>query len=173
MSFAGDAGARPPRVSFANLGTGETFEMPFTPVEVKESLQVKWSRRAPVGMSHEIQQYGNTGNHTFDGLDFFFRGTSPEEVDRIHEGRKFLMSLAYSPEGGGAPPRILFFWPQFISMTCVLGKLQITHSKFNREGRPTVFRARFDLEEARDIRLTQEAVRAQGTQRSAAGSQEI
>jgi hypothetical protein len=151
--------------------------MPFTPVELVESVAVKWAKLAVVGMSHETLQYGNTSNYALDGLEFFFRGTTPEEVDAIHEGRKFLLSLAYAPEGAeglrdGAPPRILFFWPQVVSLTCVLGKIRISHSKFNREGRTTIFRARFDLEEARDVRLTMEQVRAQGTQRSAAAAEE-
>ncbi len=177
MSFAGSAGARPPRVSLTNLRTGETVEMPFTPEQFVETVAVNWARRAIVGMSHETLQYGNTGNYKLENLDFFFRGTTPEEVDLIHEGRKFLLSLAYAPEGAenlrdGAPARILFFWPQVVSMTCVLMNLRITHQKFNVEGRTTIFRARFSLEEARDVRLTAETVRAQGTQRSAAAPEE-
>ena len=164
MSFAGDAGARPPRVSLTNLRSGETVEMPFMPEELVESIAVKWTRLAIMGMSHETLQYTGTGNYNLPGLEFYFRGTSVEEVDAINDGRKFLLSLAYAPEGAeglrdGAPARILFYWPRVVSMSCQLMNIQITHQKFNRVGQSTIFRARFDLEEARDIRIAMEDVR--------------
>ena len=172
MSLAGDAAARPPRVSLTNLQSGETAAMPFTPTELVEEFTVKWVRQAVLGMSHETLQYTGTSNYRLPGLEFFFRGTTEREVDAIHHGRLFLMSLGYAPEGGGAPPRILFFWPQVVSMTCVLTELRITHSKFNVQGRTTIFKARFSLEEARNVRLTSETVRTQGTQRSGDAAEE-
>lgn len=177
MSFYGDASMRPPRVSFTNLRTGETYEMPFTPETFTERVAVNYNRQAIVGMSHETLQYSHTSNHTFPGLDFFFRATTPEEVDLIHEGRLFLFSLGYASAGAdsireGAPPRILFFWPQVVSMTCVLTNIEISHEKFNVEGRTTVFRARMDVEEARDVRLSFEEARARGTQRSPVAPEE-
>lgn len=172
MSFAGDGRARPPRVSLTNLRTGETVEMPFTPETFAEQVAVNYARQAVVGMSHETLQYGNTGNYTLEGLDFFFRGNTPEEVDAIHDGRLFLLSLAYPPEGAesvrdGAPPRVLFFWPQVVSLTCVLTQIRVSHVKFNSQGRTTIFRVRMNLEEIRDVRLTMEAVRTSGTRRAA------
>lgn len=177
MSLTGDARARPPRVSLTNLRSGETVEMPFTPEELVETITVNWAKKAVLGMSHEILQYGHTSNYSLDGLDFFHRATTEDEAKAIHEGRKFLLSLAYAPEGAnglrdGSPPRILFFWPKLVSLTCVLSNIRITHTKFNVEGLTTVFRARFTIEEARNVRLTMEEVRAVGTQRSADGSSE-
>lgn len=172
MSFTGDATARPSRVMFTNLRTGETVDMPFTPTQFTESLTAEYGRKKPLGMSHSTLQYSGTTNHMFRGMDFFFRGTTPEEVDAIHDGRKFLMSLMYPSESAdsvreGAPPRVLFIWPLVVSMTCVIGQLAITHVKFNRFGLTTVFRAVMSFEEKRDIRLTSEEVRIRGTQRSA------
>lgn len=178
MSLSGTAGARPPRVSLTNLRTNETAEMPFTPNEFVESVAVNWARQAILGMSHEQLQYTNTGNYTLNDLDFAFRATTPAEAKAIHDGRRFLLSLCYAPEGAeglrdGAPPRILFFWPQVVSMTCILSRdLRITHSAFNSEGLTTRFNARFSLEEARNVRLTMDEVRQYGTQRSSAAAEE-
>ena len=174
MSFAGDAAARPPRITLHNIGSGETVEMPFFPSSLTEGIIVSYARQKIVGMSHTTLQYGNTENYTLPGLDFFFRATTPEELDANLEARKFLMSLCYSREGsqgvrGGGPPRILFIWPQLISLTTKITNLRITHTKFNVRGAPTVSSAKFDLEEIRDARLTSEEVRTFGTIRDPGG----
>lgn len=144
--------------------------MPFWPTGLTEQIVVAYSRQKIVGMSHTTLQYSNTENYTLRGLNFFFRGTTEEEVNLNLEARLFLMSLCYSREGAqsvreGAPPRVLFIWPTLIAMTTVITNLRIQHEKFNRFGTPTVFRALFDLEEIRDVRLTSEEVRILGTRR--------
>lgn len=171
MSFAGNAGARPPRLSITNLRSGETYYFPFTPETFKETVKANWAKQTILGMSHNNLQYSNTDNHQIDSLNFFFRGDSPEEIELIHEGRKFLLSLLYPSVGAnsvreGGPPQVLFVWPQMISMNCVIEGITISHEKFNREGLTTTFRAEFGLTEIRDTRLTSEDVRAQGTLRS-------
>jgi hypothetical protein len=173
-----------PRVMIANLRTGEHVEMPFTPPELTEDIAVEYARQQVVGMSHTILNYANTANHSFKGLEFGFVGTANEAgapfsalarpVDRLAEAldtRRFLMSLCYpsaTAQGvrDGGPPRVLFSWPAFVSMTCILANLSITHHKFDVFGRPTHFTARVDLEEIRDVRLTSETVRQVGTLRS-------
>lgn len=177
MSFVGDLTARPPRLSFTNLRSGETVEMPFMPETLEEEIAVNYAMQSIVGMSHQAHQYAYTGNYGIKGLELFFRATTEAEAELIHDGRKFLFALTLSPRGvetvrDGAPPRILFFWPQLISMTCVLRNLRIRHEKFNRMGLSTVFRATVDLEEIRDVRLTSEDVRQLGTQRSGSGAEE-
>jgi len=170
MSWGGDAAARPPRVSFTALRTGETIEFPFTPETLEESVAVNYAQQTVVGLSHQIDQYGSTGNHTFSGLDLWFRGTTENEVERIHDARRFLLAHTL-PSGGaqsvrdGGPSRILFFWPQLVSMTCKLTNLRIRHQQFNVQGRTTIFRASVDISEIRDYRLTSEEVRIFGTQR--------
>lgn len=176
MTFAGDAGARMPRVTFANISTGESIELPFVPAELNEEISVEYARQKVVGMSHSILQYSGTENHKFSGLEFAFVGTPVDEIiptrqDISLDQRKFLMSLCYPSIAAqgvrtGGPPRVLFIWPQLVSMTCKLANLKIKHSKFDTRGRPMVFTATMDLEEIRDVRLTSEDVRFSGTQRS-------
>lgn len=152
--------------------------MPFFPTTLTEQIVVSYSRLKIIGMSHTQLQYSNTENYKLPGLDFFLRGTTQEEVNAIGEVRLFLMSLAYTREGAravrdGGPPRILFIWPQLISLTCKITNLRFQHSKFNRLGFPTVFSAKFDLEEIRNARLTSEAVRTFGTIRDPGGEGQI
>lgn len=171
MSFAGEAGARPPRVSFTALRTGETFYMPFVPEKFKEGVKANYSDQTILGMSHKNRQYSHTDNHTFEKMVFFFRGETTAQVDLIHEGRKFLLSLCYASAGAGSvrdggPTRVLFIWPQVVTMTCVIDSVGISHEKFNREGRTSQFRAEIIFGEIRDRRLTAEEVRESGTLRS-------
>ena len=174
MSFAGDAAARPPRITLHNIGSGETVEMPFFPSTLTERIVVSYSRQKVVGMSHTILQYANTENYTLPGLSFFFRATTPEELAANLSARNFLMSLCVAREGAravrdGGPPRILFIWPQMISLTTKITNLQLQHTKFNVRGASTIYSAKFDLEEIRDARLTSEQVRTFGTIRDSGG----
>ncbi|HKZ40000.1 MAG TPA: hypothetical protein VJ044_03510, partial [Candidatus Hodarchaeales archaeon] len=85
MNFAGEAGARSPRVSFTALRTGETYYMPFVPEQFGEEVKASYSKLTVSGMSHQVFQYSHTENHGFEKLDFFFRGETVKEVDQIHE----------------------------------------------------------------------------------------
>lgn len=175
MSLSGDLTSRPPRLTFTNMGSGETVEMPFIPDRLTERVLVGYARKKIVGMSHTVLQYGNTENYSIPNLDLFFRGVTQEEANALNEGRKFLLSLAYAREGAravrdGGPPRILFIWPQLISMTFKMSSIEIEHRKFNKNGASVEFNARVGLEEVRDVRLTSEDVRTLGTVRDS-GSQ--
>ena len=178
MSFYGYAASRPPRLSITALKTGETIFFPFTPESFKETVKANYGKQTILGMSHQNLQYSHTDNHVLDPMSFYFRGESVEEVDLIHDGRRFLLSLLYPPVGAGsvregAPTRVLFIWPQVVSMTCVIESISITHTKFNTEGRTVAFRAEFGFIEIRDTRLTSEDVREQGTLRSSVSAEEL
>ena len=177
MTFGGAATARMPRVILANLRTGEGYEMPFVPEKITEQVTAVRARLDIFGLPHQRRQYRGTSNHTISGLEFFFRGTTPEEVENVHNGRRFLLSLMYPSESAdsvanGGTPRVLFVWPSLFRLTCELDVVSIEHSKFNSQGLTTIFRARLDLEEVRDVRLTSEEVREVGTLRSSAASSE-
>lgn len=177
MSLTNTAAERPPRVSLTNLDTGETVDMPMMPETLEENVAVNWAEQVILGMSHEVLQYSHTSSHTFDNLEFPFRAITPADLRSITDGRKFLLSLTKARADAqgmrqGSPPRILFFWPQLVSMTCVLANIRITHEKFNKEGASVRFRAKLTIKEIRDVRLTQEDERQQGTQRSNRGSEE-
>jgi hypothetical protein len=172
MSLVGDAAARMPRVSFTALNTGETYYMPYVPNTFSEKVSASYSKQTIVGMSHQNYQYSHTENHTFDNLNFYFRANTVNELNLIHEGRKFLLSLCYSSAGASSvsqnrPTKILFIWPTVVTMTCIVESVSITHEKFNVNGKTVQFRATIKVTEQRNVRLTSEQVRQQGTNRSA------
>ncbi len=170
---AGAAGQKPIRMSIRDLNTGELLEAQFNPTNLDESITVDWARLKPPGLSHEVLQYDHTENYKPGPLELVFDALGEGwSVDRIGEARKFLLSVCYSKSGAqsvreGEATRVLLFWPNLMSLTCVLTSLKIKHSRFNLAGQPTYFVATVALEEIRDARLFSEDVRNSGTVRSA------
>jgi hypothetical protein len=169
------AAQTPARMSIANVSSGESIEAQFNPAELEEALEVNWARQTVPGLSHQPLQFVNTGNLKFT-LELLFEAQNPaSDVDRNLRARRFLHSLCYPRRGaadvvGGGPPRVLFVWPTFVSLTCMIASLSFKYSRFNLAGTPIHFTARIALEEIRDVRLLSEDVLANGTQRSGAGN---
>jgi len=169
------AGQRPARMSIANVSSGESIEAQFNPTELDEALEVNWARQTVPGLSHQPLQFVNTGNLKFTFELQFEAQRATADVDRNLQARRFLQSLCYPRRGaanviGGGPPRVLFVWPTFVSLTCVIASLSFKYSRFNLAGTPIQFSAKLALEEIRDVRLLSEEVLANGTQRSGAGN---
>ncbi len=168
-----------------------SIEAQFNPTDFTESLVVNYSRQKVPGLSHEVLQYVNTSNLSFN-LELFFdarkavrssvegtvtggaapgapkTGPSEDEVNRILEARRFLHSVAYPRRVpqlvvGGGPPRLLFLWPGIIALTTVLTSLSIALEQFAPSGHPIQFRATVTLEEIRDFRLLTDDVFELGT----------
>jgi hypothetical protein len=168
------AAQTPARMSIANVSSGESIEAQFNPTELEEALEVNWARLTVPGLSHQPLQFVNTGNLKF-ALELQFEALGPADSDRILRAKRFLQSLCYPRRGaanvvGGGPPRVLFVWPTFVSLTCVIASLSFKYSRFNLAGTPIHFTAKLALEEIRDVRLLSEEVLANGTQRSGAGN---
>lgn len=82
----------------------------------------------------------------------------------------FLESAAYPPArdakgagtgiSTGAPPRLLFFWPNFLSLTCFLSSLSYKTTDWDSTGAPIRITAEIDLREIGNVRLlTTDAIR--------------
>lgn len=166
------AGQKPLRMSIRDLNTAEVREVQFNPTTLEEAISVEWARLKPPGLSHEVLQYDHTGNHKIGPIELVFDALGPGgSVDILDEWRKFLLSVCYSKKGAqsvreGEATRVLLFWPNFMSMTCVLTSLKIKHQRFNLEARPTYYTATVAIEEIRDVRLFSEDVRTAGTIRA-------
>lgn len=172
MSMA-EAVATPPRMHLVDLSTGEDLEVFFNPEQIVEEIQVAYARLTVPGMSHQPLQYTNTGNQAVT-LDLYAVGNTEGQRVLIEDFRRFLQSLCY-PKGDagtiddGAPPRVLFVWPNVWSWTCVITGLRITSTQFALNGRISRYVASVTLEEIRDVRLTSDDVRRHGTRRSPSG----
>jgi hypothetical protein len=90
----------------------------------------------------------------------------------VLESRNFLYSLLYpvqashGPVTEDAPPRVLFVWPQVVSMNCVITRARGIHNLFYPQGMSRLIRVELELEEVRDVRLLSEEVALSGTQRA-------
>lgn len=170
------ATAPPERMHLVDLRTGEDREVFFNPDQLQEQLSVNWARLTVPGLSHQVLHYVNTNNHSLD-IDLYLAAHSLLERQLMDDWRRFLLSLCYSSGGAGGvadggPPRVLLVWPQMFSMVVVLGSLKIRHTRFAQSGASTRYFATISVEEIRDMRLTSEDVRAQGTRRSTSGEGE-
>ena len=160
----------PPRGYFQEVVSKEYFKFQYNPDALEEDLDVAYQKTKILGMSHDVLQYQHTGSHKVT-FDLAFDAFSFVEYD-VDAARKRLLSLCYPKRGAGniaagGPPRLLFVWPGFFSMTCVLEKLKFKHKRFAWVGDPntTWFVCSVTLQEIRDTRLFGDEVLSKGTRR--------
>lgn len=167
---------KPARMHLQSVARPEyEIEAQFNPTELKEKIGVNYNRLAVVGLSHKPLQYQNTDNHTFD-IELAFRvydDTGNRLVDNEF-ARRFLFSHCYPKRGagtivGGAPSRVLFVWPNFISMTCVITSVEVTHTFFSIDGTSYHFAARVALEAFNEVRISSDDLTYYGTFRPSTG----
>lgn len=86
---------------------------------------------------------------------------------QILDARNFLLSLVYPSRSDeiiqSAPSRVLLVWPEMVSMTVVVRRINITHELFTLHGSSRQYRANMEFEEVRDVRILQEDVLFNGT----------
>jgi hypothetical protein len=163
----------PAKMTLVNLITGEPLEVQFNPEELGEEVSANWTKVSIPGLGHQLLQFVNTNNHTFS-LDLFFDGEGAEQLARLDDARRYLLSLTY-PVGSagdvatGGPPRVLFVWPNLVSFSAQVTKVSMKHQRFTKNLASSRFLAAIEVEEVRDGRLTSEEVRAYGTQRGSGG----
>jgi len=143
------------------------MECLFNPTQLSEGVHVNWNRLAVLGLSHQVLQYQGTGNRQLWGVEFyldrFFAAEQPTDVD-ILDFRAFLRALTVPPEGSQGvvdtcPPRVLFIWPQVVTLECVVGSVEFQYQQFGSDGTVLVYTAKVAFEEIPDTRVTSEALR--------------
>lgn len=170
-ALAGAVHQRPPKMYLRDLNTLERISAQFNPSQLEETLSVEWARLKPPGLSHEKLHYDHTANLKIK-FDLIFDAMEAGDTTPMSEARKFLQSVCYAQKGAqnvaeGEPARVLFFWPNLMSLTCVIsGGLSFKHTRFNRIGQPTYTTVSVSIEEIRDARLFAADVRQNGTQRT-------
>lgn len=173
---AGAIAQRPPKMYIRDLNTLEQIAVQFNPAKLDESLAVEWAHLKPPGLSHEKLHYDHTGNHKIS-LELIYDSILDGDTKPLSEMRKFLLSLCYARKGAqsvreGEAPRLLFFWPALMSLTCVIKDVKFSHTRFNNIGHPTYCVITLAIEEIRDARLFSEDVRQIGTQRTSTAQTE-
>jgi hypothetical protein len=157
MSFDG-AIARPPRCVLVNVTSGESIECLFNPTQLSEKLQVNWNRLAVPGLSHQVLQFQSTANRQLSGVEFyldrFFAAEQPGDV----------FGALGPPEGtedvaATAPPRVLFIWPEVVTVECVVASVEFTYKQLAVDNTVLVYSASVTFEEILDTRATSEELR--------------
>jgi hypothetical protein len=154
----------------ASLDTAE-MEVMFNPTQFKRKVSAAYAKKRVLGGSHTPHEYLLTENAELS-FELFYLVESPDDLTRSDDAMKFLESLLYAPAAGPksiatfAPPRVHFFWPNTLAMTCRVMSIDWDHRRFNMDGYTVQWTARLKVEEARVQRLTKEQVREHGAIRT-------
>jgi hypothetical protein len=152
------------------------MEAQFNPTELEETIGVVWNEIAIPGLSHERRHYSHTKSAIFkftlqfDGFEFMERSkaTSADAgAEYVLKALNFLRSLGFAGVESKSPPRCLFYWPNFISLTATVdGEIAIKCTDFLQSGHLIRFSAAITLKEIRDAHMTRDDVLAAGNQRT-------
>jgi hypothetical protein len=99
-------------------------------------------------------------------------GTFPDSyVDKVGDAYKFLQSLLYPKEGADGPsqlqpPEVLLFWPNAISLHCVLWDFSAKWQKMLPTGHLASVMVSLTFKEVPKRRISMEDIRYKGTMRS-------
>lgn len=163
--------ATPERMSLVNLANGAQLDAQFNPEELQESIGAVYAKQAVLGYSHQVKQFVHTEDLGVTFTLYFSSFDGPDRHKLNMAARRFLHAACY-PRALGAgtlahagAPRVLFVWPELVSLTCVVTKVAFTHRRFRRAGAPVVFAAAVSIEEIRDAFIGMEDVFAVGTER--------
>lgn len=157
------------------------LEVHFNPKEVKRSIKAVWKEIAIPGQSQNRLQYHLTENMPirfdlhFDAMQQVAEGAIrgfDDEDDGIAQPCRFLESLCYARAGAqsvrdGAPPRVLFYWPNYLSLNCIVAEQEWTDTLFFADGSPRRRTCSMLLKEIRDTRLSSSDVLRGGSRRDA------
>lgn len=161
-------------MTMVNMVNNQAMEAQFNPSEFSETLGANYARQTVVGLSHQVLQFVHTENLRFD-IELYFQSADGGEFQQQSNlaARKFIHAAVHpwradSIRRGGAP-RMLFIWPNLISLQCVVTSAKFSYIRFNRTLSPVVLTVKLTLEEIRDAHVTMEDILAQGTFRTPAG----
>ncbi len=157
---------------FTNLSTGDEIPVQFNPTEFSKTLEVEYARQTVPGLSHKVLQYVGTSNTQIE-LELYFIADSVEQMKANIKTRSAIEALCYprsaTSVADGGPPRVLFVWPRFATMTMVITGMTDTFTLFERYGRPREMTISLALEEVRNMRLLSSDVAEHGLERSHSG----
>jgi hypothetical protein len=160
-------GARPPRMTITNVVTGEFCEPQYNPAEFQEKLGATYAKLAIPGLSQQVKHFTNTDDITYSmTFDFDCKGMGPGGLKALLDARTFFRALVHPTRASaidrGGPPRALFIWPNFMSLTCVLTSCTLNYTEFSIQATPSRMSAQVTLEEIRDKFVSMEDILVNG-----------
>lgn len=160
----------PQRMTLADVDTGTGVPVQFNPNNPTLELEAFYNRLKIPGAASEGLQFSNTGNLKV-AFELLYDGRAKGAPD-LEAVQSLLFSFLLPPDSvqntdTGAPPRMLFTWPKWISIVSVMPKLKISPKRFDPDGRPDYLSIMVELEAKRSSRLGSQTMRRSGL-RSAA-----
>lgn len=173
MAFIDAVQASLPKMTLTNLVTGARLTAQYNPATFKEEVGVNYAKIVIPGMSHQVKQFVHTEDEVFtlsmefDAITWGLDGS--DGVAKIKQARKQLIAWCHPRKGAGSiktagSPRVLFVWPNLVSLTCVITKVAFTYERFSASNL-IGYKADVTIEEIRDSMVYSEDVEEQGTER--------
>jgi len=169
------AAIEPQKMEIANLVTDESRSFMYNPSELQEKVSANYSELVVLGLSHPVQHFTHTSAVTFT-FDLFFHSTgkSRDVQQAILRDRLFLKALTHpwrsSSIARGGPPRVLFLWPNLLSLTCNVRDVAFTYTQFNPKMEPVSFKASLTIAEIRDAFVGMDDILNSGDDRGGNGT---
>jgi len=190
-SSRGDLVAIPPArvVLIRNPGLGEengqeAIEVLLNPTELREALNVEWTRLPVVGLDHEIPHYSRTRSLEIP-MTFYFSafeaGRRPATSDasaafthndptlasarvlkKSMDFANFFRSLCFPTRTGGRPPTVQVIWPRIITFLAVATNVTFDYRRFDIDLAPIAYSVEVAWLEVRVTRRYSEDVRSEG-----------
>jgi hypothetical protein len=174
----------------ANPGTeqAEALTVLLNPSKLDLMIKVEWSRLPVVGLDYEVLHYSRTHSIMIP-MSFHFSifeqarqqiGGTPDPVTQMQTAVQsgivpvsslkqasidfvqFLESLGFPTRTGLRPPTVKLYWPNVVSMYCVMDEVKFTMTKFDKTLAPIIYQADVMWIEARTTRRYSEDVRVNG-----------
>lgn len=170
------------------LENAEAFTVLLNPKTLTYGIDVEWSHLPVVGLDYEVIHYSRTKSIQVP-MSFYFSifeqarqlvtGVS-DPLDQLKAAVatgvipattlqkasmdfvNFLESLAFPTRIGLRPPTVKVYWPNVMSMYCVLDRVRFEFAKFDRSLAPIAYQADVTWLEARIERRYSEDVRDNG-----------
>ena len=153
--------ARPTRMSLVRMDDPSyTLYAQANPPDFAERYGAEWSKQKVPGLSHSIKQFASTLDTELTlSLQFMTVNHGQKGYEELRKARRFLKSACRPLDAPGTitaagAPRLLFLWPNFFSMVCILVSVDFSYKQFNAQARPMHMVAQVKLEELRSELIT-------------------
>jgi hypothetical protein len=170
------------------LDNAEALTVLLNPKTLSYGIDVEWSHLPVVGLDYEVIHYSRTKSIQVP-MSFYFSifeqarqqvGGTPDPSAQLQAAVSsgavstsalqkasmdfvnFLESLAFPTRIGLRPPTVKVYWPNVMSMYCVLDRVRFEFAKFDRSLAPIAYQADVTWLEARVERRYSEDVRDNG-----------
>lgn len=166
----------------------EAFTVLLNPKMLSYGIDVEWSHLPVIGLDYEVVHYSRTHSISVP-MSFHFSifeqarqqlSGTPDPItqmqaavasgavskDALQQASmdfvNFLQSLAFPTRAGLRPPTVKVFWPNVMSMYCVMDRVRFEMAKFDRSLAPIAYQAEVTWLEARIARRYSDDVRTDG-----------